>query len=350
MDRSALSDTFRLTVTPVNDAPVAGMPIGNQSIAEDTVWTFQIPADAFTDADSNLNYSAAMWDGSALPGWLSFDAATHTFAGTPSRDFNGSIDIKVTASDGWFDLSDTFTLTVTPVNDAPSAAPIANQTATEDTLWTFQVPAGAFSDVDSITLTYTATLSNGSNLPSWLSFDATTGTFSGTPPLNATETLDLTVSASDGAISASDTFRLTIVPVNDAPVVSTRIDNQSVSEDTVWTFQVPSSAFTDIDDTSLTYSAMLASGAALPNWLTFDADTRTFVGTPPLNYTGSFDLKVMASDGALSTSDTFTLTITPVNDAPVVAAPIADQNAVEGAAWSFHAPGRLPFSDIDRDR
>ena len=134
----------------------------------------------------------------------------------------------MTASDGSFDLSDTFTLTVTPVNDAPVAAPIADQSATEDTPWTFQVPAGTFSDVEAHALTYTATLSDGSALPSWLSFDAATGTFSGTPPLNATGTLELTVSASDGALDASDTFRLTITPVNDAPVVSAGIDNQSV--------------------------------------------------------------------------------------------------------------------------
>ena len=117
------SDTFRLTITPVNDAPVAGPPIGNQSIAEDTPWTFQVPASTFADVDSNLTYSATMWDGSALPAWLTFDAATHTFAGTPPQNFNGSIDLKVTASDGSFDLSDTFTLTVTPVNDAPAGCP-----------------------------------------------------------------------------------------------------------------------------------------------------------------------------------------------------------------------------------
>ena len=86
----------------------------------------------------------------------------------------------------------------------------------------------------------------------------------------------------------------------------------------------------------------------LPGWLSFDAATRTFVGTPPLNYTGALDLKVTASDGALSTSDTFTLTVTPVNDAPVVATPIADQNAAEGVAWSFQVPADA-FSDIDRD-
>ena len=79
----------------------------------------------------------------------------------------------------------------------------------EDFAWSFQVPAGAFSDVDSDTLSYTATLANGDPLPTWLSFNATTRTFSGTPPANFNGAIDLKITASDGALSASDTFSLT---------------------------------------------------------------------------------------------------------------------------------------------
>ena len=342
------SETFRLTITPVNDAPVGGPSIGNQSIAEDTQWTFQVPASTFDDVDSTLTYLATLADGAALPSWLTFDAATQTFSGTPPQNFTGSLDLTVTANDGFFALSDTFTLTVTPANDAPAAAPIPNQTIAEDALWTFQIPAGTFSDTDSASLTYTTTLSDGSALPEWLSFDTVTGTFSGTPPLDSTGTLDLTVSASDGSLDASETFRLTVTPVNDAPVVGTAITNQSISEDTAWTFQVPAQAFTDVDSDSLIYSATMWDGTALPPWLAFDAATQTFMGKPPLNYTGSLDLKISASDGSLSTSTTFTLTVTPVNDAPVIATPIADQTAVESVAWSFQVPNTA-FSDIDGD-
>ena len=66
------------------------------------------------------------------------------------------------------------------------------------------------------------------------------------------------------------------------------------------------------------------------------------MGKPPLNYHRRLDLKISASDGSFSTSTTFTLTVTPVNDAPVIATPIADQTAVECVAWSFQVP-ILPF-------
>jgi hypothetical protein len=117
-----------------------------------------------------------------------------------------------------------------------------------------------------------------------VTFNAVTRTFSGTPPLNFNGAIDLKVTASDGAVSVSDTFRLTITPVNDAPVVVNAIADQSQPEDQPWTFQVPANAFSDADGDALTYSASLGDGSALPSWLTFNAATRTFSGTPPLNF------------------------------------------------------------------
>ena len=47
-----------------------------------------------------LTYAATLADGSTLPSWLSFDASSRTFSGTPSNGDVGAIDIKVTATDG----------------------------------------------------------------------------------------------------------------------------------------------------------------------------------------------------------------------------------------------------------
>jgi Ca2+-binding RTX toxin-like protein len=317
------SDTFRLTVTAVNDAPIVAVPIADQSIAANTAWSYTVPAGAFTDVDNaTLSYSAKLASGASLPSWLTFNAATRTFTGTPPANFNGALDLKVTASDGSLSASDTFRLTVTTVtNHAPTvAAAIADQSVAEDTAWSYTVPAGTFVDSDGNALTYTATLGSGAALPSWLTFNAATRAFTGTPPADFNGAIDLKVTASDGSLSASDTFTLNITPVNDAPVVAAAIADQSIAEDTAWSYTVPAGAFTDVDNATLTYTATLASGDALPSWLTFNAATQTFTGTPPTDFNGAIDLKVTASDGSLSASDTFTLNITPVNDAPVVVA------------------------------
>ncbi|MDB5316946.1 MAG: peptidase-like protein, partial [Rhodospirillales bacterium] len=82
------------------------------------------------------------------------------------------------------------TVTAKAVNTAPVvAAAIPDQASPEDAAWSFVVPAGTFTDVDSPTLVLTATLGNDTALPSWLSFNGAARTFSGTPPANFTGAL-----------------------------------------------------------------------------------------------------------------------------------------------------------------
>ncbi|KPF75216.1 hypothetical protein IP88_07305 [alpha proteobacterium AAP81b] len=99
--------------------PELATPIADQSSLEDGLWSFTVPAGSFNDPNEDpLNYGASLADGSPLPAWLSFDAATRTFSGTPPLDFHGDIELKVTASANGLAASDTFTLTITPVSDA----------------------------------------------------------------------------------------------------------------------------------------------------------------------------------------------------------------------------------------
>jgi Ca2+-binding RTX toxin-like protein len=340
------SDQFALTITPVNDAPVLALPLADMSALEDNAVSFVLPAGSFTDVDSALTLSAKLTDGSALPTWLSFNAATRAFSGTPPLNFNGVLQVVVTASDGSLSASDQFALTIAPVNDAPVLAlPLADMSTVEDNAVSFVLPQASFTDVDGDALTLSAKLADGGSLPSWLSFNASTRTFSGTPPLNFNGVLQVIVTASDGSLSASDQLALTITPVNDAPVLALPLADMSALEDNAVSFVLPTGSFTDVDS-ALALSATLADGSALPAWLSFNAVTRTFSGTPPLNFNGVLQVVVTASDGSLSTSDQFALTITPVNDAPVLALPLADQNGAQGQPLSFAVPANA-FTDVD---
>ena len=133
-----------------------------------------------------------------------------------------------------------------------------------------------------------------------------------TPPANANGTLGaFKVRAVDAALaSASDVqVNIPVVAVNDAPVVANPVPDASVAVGSSLNFTVASNAFTDIDSAVLTYSATRANGSALPAWLSFNAATRTFSGTPAAGDAGAVAIKVTASDGALSASDEFTLTV-----------------------------------------
>ncbi|POY59239.1 membrane protein [Pectobacterium versatile] len=350
---ASVSTTFGLTVTNVNDAPVVSGTIPAQNIAQGGSLNITVPADTFTDPDGDtLTLSATLADGTALPSWLSFNPATGTFSGTPANGDVGSLTIKVTATDGSnASISTTFGLTVTNVNDTPVVStPIPPQNVAQGGGFNFTVPDGTFSDPDGDTLTLSATLANGSPLPSWLRFDPTIGTFSGTPGNADVGTLVIRVTATDGSnTSISTSFGLTVTNANDAPVVATPIPPQSVAQGGGFNFTVPDGTFSDPDGDTLTLSATLANGSPLPSWLRFDPTIGTFSGTPGNADVGTLVIRVTATDGSnTSISTSFGLTVTNVNDAPVVATPIPPQNVTQGGGFNFTVPDGT-FSDPDGD-
>ena len=109
--------------------------------------------------------------------------------------------------------STTLTVTIHGANDAPVlAAQTASQNAIVGSAFSLPLPAGTFTDVDAgDTLTYTATAADGSPLPTWLTFNAATHTFSGTPAAADVGTLSVKVSATDlGGLAASETFNIAV--------------------------------------------------------------------------------------------------------------------------------------------
>ncbi|WP_375474605.1 DUF4347 domain-containing protein [uncultured Nostoc sp.] len=207
------SDVFKLTVdTP----PVLSKAIADQQATQGILFSFTVPDGTFTDPDveDSLTYTATLDDDKPLPNGLKFNTATKTFSGTPENGDVGSINIKVTAQDvAGEQTSDVFKITINNVNDPPVLVKeIADQQVTEDTLFNFTVPADTFSDADvGDILTYTATLENDDLLPTWLNFNPTTFTFSGTPENEDVGGLNIKVTAKDVAgEQASDVFKLAV--------------------------------------------------------------------------------------------------------------------------------------------
>ncbi|MBN1364873.1 MAG: putative Ig domain-containing protein [Syntrophaceae bacterium] len=362
-------------------------PVANQTTLEDAPFIFTVPGDnldlliikdwfdgdaykidqfQFSDGTiltaeqmganvlNPLIYSATLADGSALPSWLKFDAEKLTFSGIPTNDDVGTLSLRVTASDeSGYSVSEDFNITVVNVNDAPVVVnPIADQTTTKNASFTFMVPANVFNDIDAgDILTYSANLSDGSTLPSWLTFDSSANMFSGTPQGNDVGILSIKVAATDTArASVSTNFNITVEDayINNPPVITNPLVNQTTLEDELFTFTIPADTFTDADAGDvLIYSATLTDGTDLPSWLTFDAATMTFSGTPTNNEVGTISLKVTATDTTgSSVSNDFDITVVNVNDAPIVAHPIANQSALEDGAFSFTVPSDT-FADVD---
>ncbi|MCK6425287.1 MAG: putative Ig domain-containing protein, partial [Burkholderiaceae bacterium] len=166
-----------------------------------------------------------------------------TFSGTPTNADVGTVTVTVTATDGsGATASDSFDIVVGNVNDAPTlSSPIADQSATEDSGFSFQLPAGTFADADAgDSLSYST-----SALPSWLQFDAVTRTFSGTPANADVGTVTVTVTATDGTgATASDSFDIVVGNVNDAPTGAPRIIGTPTEDQTLG---IDTSAIADAD-------------------------------------------------------------------------------------------------------
>lgn len=226
-------------------------------------------------------------------------------------------------------------------NGGPPTGTVSAQTAQPGQAWNFSA-ASSFTDNVGFGLTFTATQSNGSALPSWMTFNNSNGTFGGTPTTNGSWTVTVTATDVNGQ-SVSSTFTVT-VPVA-APVFTAGASNQTGSVHGALNFTVPGA--TDANGSALTYTASLSTGAALPSWLSFNATTRAFTGTPPVGSIGSYALKVTATaaNGG-SAASSFTLTVAPT--APVYTTGVGNQTTYGGRAFSF-AYSASDFTEADGD-
>ena len=214
-------------------------------------------------------------------------------------------------------LADGDTITTDNIGTKPSAPVLTAQTAAQT--WkvgqaaSFTLASNTFTDPQGGALTYSATLSNGAALPSWLLFNGTTGTFIAKVPTTATG-LSIMVKATDSAgLSATETFSVSTPAA--APTVTAQTAAQSWGTNQAINLALASNTFTDPQRETMTFAATQANGSALPAWLTFNGTTDTFSGTAPSTAT-SLSLKVTATDtSGLSVSETFAAAVAQMTQA-----------------------------------
>jgi VCBS repeat-containing protein len=123
----AVSSGLDVFLNGTNDAPILITPLADKNLTFNKSFSWQMPTGSFTDIDQGdtLDYTAALADGSDLPSWLSFDAATQTFSGKTPKEV-GFVDIKITATDkvaaissteGSLSASDVFRVSVSHGNE-----------------------------------------------------------------------------------------------------------------------------------------------------------------------------------------------------------------------------------------
>ncbi|MBX7448721.1 tandem-95 repeat protein [Mycolicibacterium sp. 3033] len=310
-----------VTVTPVNRQPLTGDD--TYSTVEDTAVVGNVLDNDSDPEGDPLTTSLVL---PASHGAVEFES-NGSFTYTPDVNFAGTDSFSYVASDGSLTSSPTLvTITVAPVNDAPVTTD-DGFTITEDTILTGNVLANDI-DVDGNPLT--ASLLSGP-LHGVLTLNSD-GFFGYVPAPNFTGSDSFSYRVSDGTVTTGPaTVTIVVNPVNDAPVAS----NSSfvVNEDSTLTGSVTVS---DVDGDAV--SSSVVNGPAHGN-LTFNADG-SFTYAPAANYAGADSFSYTASDGvATSAPAVVTITVTPVNDAPVA----------RGDAYSMSEDGILTGSVLSND-
>jgi uncharacterized delta-60 repeat protein len=364
---AALGITGRATVnvTSLNDAPMATNLSAAEVYIEDT--SLNLANILITDVDS-ANVTATLTLSNIAAGALSTGtsgAVTSTYiAGTgvwsaagaladvntllagvsfnPASNFNSAFTIATSVSDGVAPaITGSKTITGTPVNDAPVAAPVVLDSSPEDAVISItpaQLLAGV-TDVDtapdSLSITALSIASGGGVLtpffvsPGW----------SYTPAADYSGPVTFNYTASDGQLSNSSTASLAITAVNDAPTATNLSATETYTEDTP--INLTDIVISDVDSANVTATLTLSNIAAgALSTGTSGAVTSTYIaGTgvwsaagaladvnallagvsfnPALNFNGNFTLATSVSDGvapAITGSKAFTGSA--VNDAP----------------------------------
>jgi large repetitive protein len=329
--------TVSITVNAVNDAPTANDDA--YSTNEDTSLTVAAHGVLNGDTDVEGEPLTAVVVTNPAHGTLTLNA-DGSFMYTPAVDYNGSDSFTYKANDGGADSNTaTVTITVNPVNDAPVATNDVYD-VDEDTSLTVALAEGVLgndTDVEGHHLT-AALVSGPSHGTLVLNAD---GSFTYTPAANYNGPDSFTYKANDGSLDSNvATVTITVNAVNDAPVATE--DAYSTDEDTPLVVGAPGVLTNDVDVDGDHLEAMLVSGPS-NGALTLVGDG-SFTYTPAVNYNGPDSFTYKVNDGqADSNVATVSITVTAVNDAPVVSADADAVTVNEGQT----AANSGKWSDID---
>lgn len=309
--------TVTINVIGQPDAPVAVNDA--YSTAEDTQLVIAAPGVLANDTDIDGPMPvAALLVSTTSNGVLSLNI-NGSFTYTPNANFTGMDTFTYRCRDATNLQSAnvaTVTITVTPVNDPPVASNDSYSTP-EDTALTITAPGvlGNDTDIDGptpLTAVLVATTTNGS-----LTLNAN-GSFTYTPNANYTGPDSFTYRARDAANAESGiaTVSITVTPVNDPPVAAN--DAFSTNEDVPLTINAPGVLGNDTDIDGPTPLTAVIVSTTTNGSLTLNANG-SFTYTPNSNYNGpdSFTYRARDGSGLDSNIATVSLTVNPVNDAPV---------------------------------
>jgi predicted outer membrane repeat protein len=301
-DDSSATDTktYTLIVINVNDPPFL-YAIPDTSFDEDSqlsialsyFYTYVYEPD---NADSTLTFAFSSTD------YINVNTSGDSLLLCAQTDWNGTDTIQVIVSDESLSDTTSWRIIVNPVNDAPLITSADIVTATEDIYFKYLATA---SDIEDSSITF-----DFEKLPSWLSSDA--DSVYGIPTEGMKDTSFVLI-ASDGELDDTLKVILTVIPVNDPPVISA-IPDTSFNEDEQLKFAI--SYFYDFVYDPDNADSTLALSFSGTDYINVSMNEDSVVISSEKDWFGKDALLLIVSDDVLSDSTNWIITVHPVNDPP----------------------------------
>jgi hypothetical protein len=325
------SNTYTATSvvsTSINDAPSISTTAGT-SATEDVAYSYDAGA---TDDDTS---DTQVWSISNTPTGMALNTATGVVSWTPANGVTNSGAVLLTVTDsGGLTATQSFTISVNAVNDAPVI------TSGNDTTATYTVAENQTSvatitstDVDSADNLFSTTLA-GTDAGSFTITTAGVLTFNTAPDFETKTTYTVIVTASDGALTDTQTITVHITNVNDNSPVFSSTATLSVNVNSAYSYSLVA---TDAD----TSDTVSFSASTKPSWLTLSGSTLS--GTPVCGNMGNNSVSIVATDGTNNTTQSWTVNVTDTantcNAAPTITGESSSQAVNDNASLS-------PFSSV----
>ena len=312
---SCVTATVNLTVTPVNDAPLATDDA--ETTPEDTPLNSDVLSND-NDPDGDALTLSTTPVTQPLNGTVMLNPnGTYTY--TPNPNFNGTDSFEYTVCDGGTpNLCDTavVNISITSVNDAPIAVDDTETTAEDTPLNADVLPNDSDPDTGDVLTVNTMPVVAPTNGNLILNAD---GTYTYTPnaDFNGTDSFEYTVCDNGSPISCDNAVvNITITPANDAPLAVD--DTASTAEDTPLNADVLTNDSDPDTGDVLTVNTTPVAGPTNGNLILNANGTYTYTPNPDFFGTDSFEYEV-CDNGSPSLCDeaVVNITITSVNDMPI---------------------------------
>lgn len=323
----AATDTFTMGTTPITlyaqwtdagEAP-ADISLSNVNVAENSSIGSVVGTFNATDQDTGdtFTYSLVSGSGDTDNSKFSIDGTSLKVAASLNYESNASHSIRVEVSDGSLTYTETFTITVTNVNEAPtdislSANTIAENGGTNATIGTL---SGIDPDANP-TLTYSLVSGTGDSDNGSFNINGTSLRANSNFDFESKSSYSVRVQVSDGSLTYEKVFTVNVSNVNEAPtdisLSANTVNDNSVIGTTVATLTAKD------QDAGAMFTYSLVSGEGDIDNAGFAIDDATLKTTTAIDYETktSYSIRVQVSDGELTVEKSFPITVVDVAEAP----------------------------------